>query len=77
MVWLAIDEEDDAGVETVRNAANAAEGYATLIRGSEELRSRIDVFEPQDEPLKVVSRGIKKSFDPAGVLNAGLMVTEG
>ncbi|MEP3233639.1 MAG: FAD-binding protein [Hyphomicrobiales bacterium] len=77
LVWLAIDEEDDAGVETVRNAANAAEGYATLIRGSEELRSRIDVFEPQIEPLKVVSHGIKKSFDPAGVLNTGLMVAEG
>ena len=77
LVWLAIDEEDDAGVETVRNAANAAEGYATLIRGSEELRSRIDVFEPQPEPLKVVSAGIKKSFDPAGVINAGLMVAEG
>ena len=77
LVWLAIDEEDDAGVETVRNAANAAEGYATLIRGSKELRSRIDVFEPQEEPLKVVSAGIKKSFDPAGVLNAGLMVAKG
>ena len=76
LVWLAVNEEDDAGEETIRNAANAAEGYATLIRGSEELRSRINVFEPQPEPLIVVSSGIKKSFDPAGVINAGLMVAE-
>ena len=77
LIWLAVDEEDDASEETIRNAANAAEGYATLIRGSDELRSRIDVFEPQPEPLKIVSAGIKKSFDPEGILNPGLMVAEG
>lgn len=77
LIWLAVDASGDAGEETIRNAANAAEGYATLVRGNDDLRSRIEVFEPQPAPLKAVSAGIKKSFDPAGVLNPGLMVAEG
>lgn len=77
LIWLAVDASGDAGEETIRNAANAAEGYATLIRGSDDLRARIDVFEPQPAPLQTVSAGIKKSFDPAGILNPGLMVAEG
>lgn len=74
LVWLAVDEEDDAGEETIRNAVNAADGYATLVRGSEDLRARIDVFEPQPAPLAELAKGIKKSFDPHGLLNPGLMV---
>lgn len=73
LIWLAVDEMDDAGEETIRNAVHAADGHATLIRGSEELRSRIAVFEPQPAPLAVVSDGIKKGFDPDRVLNPGLM----
>ncbi|MEO1066878.1 MAG: FAD-binding protein [Pseudomonadota bacterium] len=73
LIWLAVDEADDAGAETIRNAANAADGYATLVRGSEALRSAVDVFEPQPAPLAKVSAGIKKSFDPEGVFNPGLM----
>ncbi|MEP2943773.1 MAG: FAD-binding protein [Hyphomicrobiales bacterium] len=74
LVWLAVDEEDDAGEETIRNAVNAADGYATLVRGSPELRAKIDVFEPQPTPLATLSSGIKQSFDPDHLLNPGLMV---
>ena len=74
LVWLAVDEEDDAGEETIRNAVNAADGYATLVRGSDDLRARIDVFEPQPAPLDTLSKGIKQSFDPDHLLNPDLMV---
>lgn len=74
LVWLAVDEADNASEETIRNAVNAADGYATLVRGSPELRARIDVFEPQTTPLATLSNGIKKSFDPDHLLNPGLMV---
>ena len=74
LVWLSVSETDDAGAETIRNAVNAADGYATLVRGSDLLRSTIDVFEPQPEPLATLANGIKKSFDPNGVFNPGLMV---
>lgn len=74
LVWLAVDEADNASEETIRNAVNAADGYATLVRGSPELRARIDVFEPQIAPLATLSNGIKQSFDPDHLLNPGLMV---
>lgn len=74
LVWLAVDEADDAGEETIRNAVNAADGHATLVRGSKELRARIDVFEPQPAPLAALAKGIKRSFDPDGIFNPGLMV---
>ena len=75
LIWLAVDEADDAGEETIRNAVNAADGYATLVRGSKKLRAKIDVFEPQPAPLATLSKGIKQSFDPDHLLNPGLMVS--
>jgi len=73
LIWLSVDEADDASAETIRNAVNAADGYATLVRGSEQLRARIDVFEPQPAPLAALSSGIKQSFDPERIFNPGLM----
>ena len=35
--------------------------------------STVDVFEPQSEALMTLTRGIKASFDPAGILNPGRM----
>ncbi|MEO1190079.1 MAG: FAD-binding protein, partial [Pseudomonadota bacterium] len=73
LIWISVPEDDDAGEETVRNAANAADGYATLVRGSEPLRRRVSVFEPEPAPLDRLSAGIKQGFDPKNVFNPGLM----
>jgi glycolate oxidase FAD binding subunit len=43
------------------------------VRGSPDLRSRVDVFEPLAAPLMKISAGIKASFDPDAVLNPGRM----
>ena len=48
-------------------------GHATLVRAPAEVRSTVDVFEPQSEALMTLTRGIKASFDPAGILNPGRM----
>ena len=34
---------------------------------------RADVFQPQPAPLAAVSKRVKESFDPKGVLNSGRM----
>ncbi len=77
LIWLSTNEEGDGGEETIRNAVAAADGHATLIRGSRQLRNRISVFQPQEGALQRLSLGIKRSFDPVSIFNPGLMVKEG
>ena len=57
----------------IRKAARQAKGYATLLRGSESLRARVPVFEPEAGPLAALSQRIKASFDPEKLLNPGKM----
>jgi glycolate oxidase FAD binding subunit len=73
LVWLATPETGDAGAEIIRRAARQASGYATLMRGSEALRARVPVFEPEPAPIAALSRRIKAGFDPEGLLNPGKM----
>jgi glycolate oxidase FAD binding subunit len=37
------------------------------------LRASVDVFQPQEPALAALSRRVKESFDPHGVLNPGRM----
>ena len=73
LVWLATDLADDAGATAVRAAAKAAKGYATLMRAPDSLRAAIPVFEPEAAPVAALTRRIKTSVDPAGIINPGRM----
>jgi glycolate oxidase FAD binding subunit len=73
LIWLATAETDDAGASTIRAAVKVAGGHATLVRGSDALRARIDVFEPLAAPVAKLQAGLKASFDGKGLLNAGRM----
>ena len=73
LVWLALQPEWADAAPTLRRAFEGRGGHATLVRGPLELRSQVDVFEPQPAPLAALSRRVKASFDPHGVLNPGRM----
>lgn len=73
LVWAALASADDAGAAVVRAAIRQCGGHATLIRASAAVRAAVDVFEPQDAALAALTRRVKDSFDPAGVLNPGRM----
>ncbi|MFO1115007.1 MAG: glycolate oxidase subunit GlcE [Beijerinckiaceae bacterium] len=73
LVWLAVDAAADARARDVRAAVSACGGHATLVRAPDELRASADVFQPLPEPVMKLTRGIKASFDPDGVLNPGRM----
>ena len=60
-------------IRTIASVARTFGGHATLVRAPAETRSILDVFEPQPEALMTITRGIKASFDPAGILNPGRM----
>ncbi|RAI36541.1 hypothetical protein CH341_30300, partial [Rhodoplanes roseus] len=57
----------------MRSATARCGGHATLIRAPAALRAAVDVFEPQGGPLGLLTRRVKESFDPRGVLGPGRM----
>ncbi len=74
LVWLAVEPGEDGGAAAIRAAiADEGGGHATLIRGAPDLRARIPVFQPQAVPLGALTRRLKESFDPRGILNPGRM----
>jgi len=73
LVWVTIKGRDDAGARLVRRAVAAAGGHATLIRAPASVRASVDVFAPQERALAALTRRVKESFDPRGVLGPGRM----
>jgi glycolate oxidase FAD binding subunit len=58
---------------TRRLRAASAGGHATLWHASPQRRARVEVFQPQPPALAALSRRVKESFDPLGILNPGRM----
>jgi glycolate oxidase FAD binding subunit len=71
LIWIAVPATADASAALIRGSF--ADGHATLIRASAEVRARIDVFQPQAPALSELSARVKTSFDPNHVLNPGRM----
>ena len=72
LVWLT-SAPTAAAAGAIRASLSTFGGHATLMRAPDELRGAVDVFEPLSAPLMRITRGIKASFDPDGVLNPGRM----
>lgn len=67
--WLA----GDAPAATIRQAAAALGGQATLFRS---LQPMDEPFHPLTAPLLAVQQRLKKSFDPFAIFNPGRMYQE-
>lgn len=70
--WL----RSDAPPETIRAAAAAVGGHATLYRAPDELKARVGAFAPLPAPLMALHRRLKTAFDPRGILNPGRLYPE-
>jgi glycolate oxidase FAD binding subunit len=64
---------DHAYARLVRLTLATIGGHATLIRAPAAVRAAVEVFEPQPPALAALSKRVRDSFDPRGVLNAGRM----
>jgi glycolate oxidase FAD binding subunit len=73
LAWIAGGEGADAGAGVVRAAVAAAGGHATLVRALDHTRLAVDVFQPPSAPLMALTRKLKQTFDPSGILNPGRM----
>lgn len=66
LVWAAVEPGRDA-------RRSISSGHATIIRADDETRNRLGVFQPEAEPLATFAEGLRRKFDPEGILNPGLM----
>jgi glycolate oxidase FAD binding subunit len=73
LVWAALPAADDADAPLVRAAVAATGGHATLIRAPAAVRASVEVFAPEPAALAALTKRVRESFDPQGVLNAGRM----
>jgi glycolate oxidase FAD binding subunit len=73
LVWVAMPFPDEPDAKAIRAAVAACGGHATLVRAPAAVRAAVDVFEPQDSGVTALTKRIKESFDPKGVLNPGRM----
>jgi len=73
LVWAALPPAEDAHAPLVRATVAAAGGHATLIRAPATVRAVVGVFTPEPAPLAALTKRVRESFDPQGVLNAGRM----
>jgi glycolate dehydrogenase FAD-binding subunit len=73
LVWIGMPYTDEPGAGAVRNAVFELGGQATLMRAPSAVRAGVDIFQPEEPALASLSRRVKESFDPKGVLNPGRM----
>ncbi|HWJ75388.1 MAG TPA: FAD-binding protein [Kaistia sp.] len=73
LVWAAIAGPADGGAASVRSLMAVFGGHATMIRAPHGLRAAIPPFQPEAPAVTAITRRIRESFDPAGVLNPGRM----
>jgi glycolate dehydrogenase FAD-binding subunit len=71
LIWITVP--GDGRAERIRGAVALAGGHATLVRAPASLRATVPVFEPQDAGLAALTRRVKESFDPKGILGPGRM----
>ncbi len=73
LVWISIPRVDDAGISRARAVMRTVGGHATLFRAPASLRAAAEVFDPLDGALAALTKRVKESFDPKGLLNPGRM----
>ncbi len=71
LIWLALPPQPEAAAAQVRRHVGAAGGHATLLRASEDVRHRVDVFQPQSAGVAALEERVRVSFDPKAILNRG------
>ena len=73
LIWIASPPSDDGGARAIRDAVAKIGGHATLVRAPAAIRAAAEVFQPQDEGAAALTKRVKDSFDPKGILNPGRM----
>ncbi len=73
LVWVEVPMSADAGATDIRRVIALHGGHATLVRADAAVRNSVDCFHPLDPGVERLTRRLKSTFDPAGILNPGRM----
>lgn len=73
LMWVEVAPSTDASATVLRRLIAEFRADALLIRGSEAVRTSIDVFQPLAEVNMRLIRRLKEAFDPGAILNPGRM----
>ena len=74
LVWLELDYLSNQKIDQIRKRVIDAEGYLTVIKSPENLKSSSEIF--TIDPIKFkISQNLKRSFDPKRIFNPGKMYT--
>ena len=73
LIWVAMPFAGEPDAASIRGAVAIAGGHATLVRAPTAVRAAMDVFTLEEPALAALSKRVKESFDPKGVLNPGRM----
>lgn len=72
LVWLRMEADPEAPL--LRRYIKAlGGGHATLVRANDGLRAAIPSFEPQPQPVALLSERVRAKFDPQRIFNPGRM----
>lgn len=72
LIWMRM--EADAEADLVRRFLKAlGGGHVALLRAPDRMRAATAAFQPQPQPVELLSARLKEKFDPAGILNPGKM----
>jgi glycolate oxidase FAD binding subunit len=67
LVWAAVARGTD-----LRARLDGVAAEATLVRADAATRRRLGTFPPENAAVAALSRGLRRRFDPRGILNPGL-----
>lgn len=70
LVWALLPEDVD-----LRARLQGIPGHATLLRASDAAHARFGTFHPEPAPVAAIAEGLRRKFDPRGILNPGIMTT--
>ena len=74
LIWFELDYLSSQKIDQLRQRILSANGYITLIKSGESVKSSSEIF--TIDPIKFkISQNIKKSFDPKRIFNPGKMYT--
>ncbi len=69
LIWALVPEGTN-----LREYLEGLNGNATLIRASDETKSRLQVFHQQNDVVQNLKHRIKQQFDPNNILNKGMVL---
>ncbi len=75
LMWVEVLDTADAGAADIRRVLSMHGGHATLVRAGPDVRQAVETFQPLEAGVAALTRGIKATFDPVGILNPGRMYT--